>query len=249
MSKGPKILFIDIETSPIEAYVWQLWDVTVGLNQIRKDWKLISFAAKWSDEKKVIQYDLEDYPEKRLAAYAWYLLDSADIVVTQNGKHFDIPKLNAKFVEFGLRPPSSFQHIDTYKLAKKHFGFTSNKLEYMSKLLCKTKKSDHKSFPGFELWEQCMKGNPKAWKEMRKYNIQDVLTLEELYRKLIPWENLNFNNYYVDLKTAVCSCGHRKFSKNGHSYTPNGKFPRFECKKCGSELKKSKTGKYSGVKR
>ena len=34
---GPKILIVDIETAPIVAQVWGLFDQNVGLNQIAQD--------------------------------------------------------------------------------------------------------------------------------------------------------------------------------------------------------------------
>lgn len=238
MSKGPKILIIDIETRPIEAYVWQLWDQNVGLNQIKKDWSIMCFAAKWLDKKQVMFYDTQKLSEIYMVRLAWHLLDEADIVVTQNGKAFDIKKLNARFIRFGMKPPSSFQQIDTKRLAKKYFGFTSNSLEYMSdKLNTKYRKLKHDKFPGQELWTECLKGNKQAWKEMKKYNIHDVLATEELYKRLIPWDNsINFNVYYGD-KGAVCTCGSTEFRRNGYAYTSTGKYQRFYCQNCRSELK------------
>lgn len=237
MSK-PKILILDIETSPIEAYVWGIYEQNVALNQVKRDWRIISFAAKWLGQRVVIQQDVYKCTEKELVRLMWGLLDSADIVVGQNSKKFDTKKINAKIIEYGMKPPSSYQQIDTRLLAKKHFGFTSNSLEYMSDKLCKKyKKLKHKKFPGMELWTECMNDNPKAWAAMREYNIFDVLATEELYKRLIPWDNsVNFNVYYGDTN-AVCTCGSNKFSKNGYAYTATGKYQRFECKKCGSELK------------
>lgn len=238
----PKILLLDIETSPIEAYVWGLWENNVAINQIKKDWFVLSWAAKWLGNKEIIQMDQRDSKDvsndKTLLTGIWHLLSKANIVVTQNGKKFDIPKLNARFIIHGLKPPSSFQHIDTRRLAKKHFGFTSNSLEYMAEALdLKHKKLKHKKFPGQELWTECLNGNQTAWKEMAKYNKYDVLTLEDLYKTLIPWDNtINFNVYYGDTG-AVCTCGSKSFSFNGYSYTKTGKFQRYECKACGSELK------------
>ena len=57
MARQPKVLFYDIETAPILAYVWRLWDNNVGLNQIKSDWHLLSWAAKWLGEKKVMYQD------------------------------------------------------------------------------------------------------------------------------------------------------------------------------------------------
>jgi len=242
MSNKLKILLFDVETAPIIAYVWGLWENNVALNQVKSDWHLLSWSAKWLDSKEVMYMDqrnaknIED--DSKILKGIWNLLNDADIVITQNGKQFDQKKLNARFILNGFKPPSSFKHIDTLQLAKKHFGFTSNKLAYMSDKLCvKYKKLKTEQFQGFDLWKECLAGNIKAWKEMEMYNKYDVLALEELYKKLIPWDNsINFNVY--DKSTDLrCTCGSKQFKRNGHSYTSVGKFQRYYCLKCGSEVR------------
>lgn len=242
-----KVLLLDIETAPILGYVWGLWDNNVALNQIASDWHILSWSAKWLDApaSQIIYMDqrnsanIED--DKKLLVKIWKLLDEADVVITQNGKSFDHKKLNARFILNGMQPPSSFRYIDTLILAKKHFAFTSNKLEYMSDKLCtKYKKLKHSEFGGFELWKACLAGNIKAWKEMERYNKHDVLSLEELYTKLIPWDNnLNFN-VYSDSSDHKCTCGSKDFVKRGFFYTNSGKYQRYKCVKCGSETRDRK---------
>jgi len=238
---GPKILIYDIETAPILGYVWTLWENNVGLNQIKSDWYILSYSAKWLGEKKIFYQDnrnaknIED--DKKILKGIWKLIDEADIVITQNGKKFDEKKLNARFIIQGFQPPSSYKHIDTRQIAKSKFGFTSNKLEYMTDKLTKVKKSKHLKFPGFELWKACLDNKLAAWKEMEKYNKLDVTSLEELYKKFAPWDNkINFSIYY-DKPIHVCSCGSRNVKLNGHSYTSVGKFQRWKCIRCGKEFK------------
>lgn len=241
---GPKVLLLDIETAPILGYVWQLWDQNVALNQIKSDWYILSWAAKWlgSSPSQVMYEDnsrsknIED--DNKLLKGIWKLLDEADIVITQNGKSFDHKKLNARFILNGFKPPSSFKYIDTLLIAKKHFAFTSNKLEYMSDKLCKKyKKLKHAKFSGFDMWKECLAGNKAAWKEMKKYNKYDVLALEELYTKIIPWDSsINFN-LYTDSTEVTCKCGSTDIVKNGTFYTATGKFQRYTCKSCGSETR------------
>lgn len=237
-----KVLVFDIETAPILGYVWGLWDNNVALNQIHSDWYVLSWSAKWLGKNQVMYMDQRNEKnvenDKNILKGIWKLLDEADVVVTQNGKTFDVKKLNARFVLHGFQPPSSFKHIDTLLLAKKHFGFTSNKLEYMSDKLCtKYKKLKHTKFQGFELWKECLKGNKKAWKEMERYNKYDVLALEELYTKLQPWDSsINFNLYHDGLVTK-CNCGHTEFTRRGYFYSSLGKFKRYKCKACGRETR------------
>lgn len=243
---APKVLVFDIETSPMEAYVWGLFDQTVGLEQIIKDWSVLSFSAKWlgDDASKTMYKDTRDEKDprndKELIKIIHSLLDEADIVVVQNGVKFDIPKLNARFVMHGLPPVSSFRVIDTYKIARARFGFTSNKLAYMTDKLCtKYKKLNHAEFSGFSLWKECLAGNLKAWKEMEKYNKYDVLSLEELYFKLAPWDkSINFSVYSDEAKNR-CSCGNDKFVKKGFIYSNAGKYERHVCTSCKKEFKNS----------
>jgi len=243
MSK-PKvnILILDIETSPIISYTWGLFDQNVGLNQVLQDWNILSYAAKILGEDKIYYADQSKakdiHNDKTLLEGLWKLLDKADIVIGQNSVGFDVKKIKSRMIIHGMKPPSGFKQIDTMLIAKKHFNFTSNKLEYLSKTLCaKHKKLTHKKFAGFELWKECLKGNKAAWAEMKTYNIADVLSTEELYLKLQPFDNSLNYNLYTDTESTICSCGSTDFHKNGYAYTSMGKFQRYSCKHCNAEVR------------
>ncbi len=237
--EGPKVLFLDIETAPIVAYVWSLWDQNVGLNQIKSDWHLLSWSAKWLGAPDVLYQDqrtskkIDD--DTKLLKGIWKLIDEADIIVTQNGKAFDEKKLNARFILAGLKPPSPYRHIDTKQIAKRVFGFTSNKLEYMAdKINTKYKKQKHAKFSGFDLWKECLAGNVQAWNEMEKYNKYDVLALEELYLKMQPWDNTLKRGLYTVSPSIVCDCGSHNLQRRGYATTTTGKYARLQCQDCGT---------------
>jgi len=242
---GPRILVLDIETAPIIASVWGLFDQNIGLNQIETDWHLLSFAAKWYGEKKVFYEDQSKVKDiendKKLLQKLWTLMDSADIILGQNSKAFDVKKIQARFAFHNMPPTSSFKQLDTLKIARKHFAFTSNKLEYLSNKLCKKyKKLKHSKFSGFELWKECLAGNKAAWAEMKKYNIHDTLATEELYDVLKVWDNsINFNLYSSSTGTT-CTCGSSSWVRNGYAYTSVAKYQRYKCKKCSSEIRDRK---------
>jgi DNA polymerase elongation subunit (family B) len=242
----PRVLLYDIETAPILAQVWKIWEENVGLNQILKDWHLLSWSAKWLGEPEIFYADQRDVKnledDRGILKELWRLLDQADIVITHNGKKFDQKKVQTRFVIHGMQPPSSSRHIDTLLIAKRHFSFTSNKLEYLTGLLCNEKKLTHKKFPGFELWRECLARNPAAWREMERYNKQDVVSLEELYKKLAPWDSTNF---WVYQDEAVCKCGVADQKKNGWFYTASAKYQRFKCLGCGYETRSPKAVKTS----
>jgi Aeromonas phage DNA polymerase exonuclease subunit len=245
-TKRPRVLLFDIETAPIIGYVWALFDQNVSIEQIVKDWHILAWSAKWLGTDQIMYADnrnsknIED--DKKILKDMWELLNDADIVITQNGKRFDVKKLNARFVIHGFKPPSGYKHIDTLELAKRYFGFTSNKLEYLSnKLNKKFKKLTKRKFNGFSLWKECLAGNPQAWREMEKYNKQDVLALEEVYKTLIPWDStINFNLYNDETVNECSACGHHELVKNGFAYTARGKFQRYSCKNCGNFTRSTK---------
>ena len=250
-ARKPKILVLDIETAPILAHVWGLFDQNVGVNQIVKDRHLLAWAAIWIDDDKAKMHYRDQRKvkpienDKAILEDLWKLLDETDVIVTQNGKAFDAKVINARMAIHGMRPPSPYKHIDTKQLAKRSFAFTSNRLEYLSSKLCPDDAKDkHKEFPGFELWVECLAGNIKAWEEMRSYNQQDVLATRALYKRLAPWGNapgVNLNVYHGDA-VFRCECGSSDLIKRGYTYTPKGKYQRFSCNACGAWTSRTGAG-------
>jgi RNase_H superfamily len=240
-SSGPRILTVDIETAPIESYHWSIWQENIGLDQIRLDWSILSFSAKWLDNPKV-HYAYSGgrgvskvRDDKELLQKLWDFLNEADIVIAQNGKRFDVKKINARMVMKGFKPYSPIKVVDTMLVAKKHFGFTSNKLAWLSEILTTVKKDKHKLFPGFELWSECLKDNRKAWQEMEKYNKIDVVATEELYLKLRPWMEGHPNvGAYLETDSPLCPrCGSGEVQMRGRTFTQTGEYHRFCCNACG----------------
>ena len=249
----PNILLLDIETSPLLVFVWKLHEEVIGLNQIVKDTHLLSFAAKWYGDREIIYQDQSKEKDisndKKLLVSLGSLLTKADIVVGHNSIKFDTKKINTRMVIHGLQPPKPYKQLDTLEIAKSKFAAVSNKLEYWTNTLCETKKLKHSKFPGFELWKECMKGNPLAWAEMRKYNIADVESLDELVAKFMPWTNAFNPSVYQDEPTKrTCTCGGTDFIKRGFSYTTLGKFQRYKCTACGA-WQASKTNLFTKDKR
>lgn len=239
---APKILVLDIETSPMITYTFGINDQFIGLPQVVQESYIISFSAKWygSPENEVYYMDQRNVKDlsnnKKLLQEIWKLMDKADIILGQNSKRFDVKRLNTEFELNGLGKPSSFRQLDTLTIAKQNFNLPSYKLEYMSKRFCiKHKKSGHKKFAGIDLWKECLNNNLDAWKEMEKYNIKDVLTTEELYSVFSKWDSsIDFSVYSEDLN-KTCNCGSKKFKSKGYRYTNTGKFKRYICKTCNKE--------------
>ena len=108
-----KVLFIDIETSPMVGAVWSLWKQNLSLDMIQEDWFIMSYCAKWLGDDTIIY---EDVSEKGVGNYEndedmlyniWTLLDKADFVVAHNGQRFDVKKINARLILNEFDPPRS----------------------------------------------------------------------------------------------------------------------------------------------
>lgn len=242
-NQGPRILLFDIETAPLLGHLWSLWQDGISLEMMQKDWYILSWAAKWLDENEVMYFDQSKAKnienDKPLMQKLWKLLDEADIVVTQNGIKFDHKKVNARFIYHGMRPPSPYKMVDTLVIAKKHFAFTSNKLEYLSNTLNKKyrKLTKERKFNGFTLWNECLKGNKEAWAEMRKYNIRDVRALEETFKVLAPWDSNVNRNLFTATSDTCCTniaCGSHNIQKRGYKFTASAKYQQFTCNDCGT---------------
>lgn len=232
-----KILAWDIETEPNLAYVWGLWDQNVALNQIEDRASVMSFAARWiTDPKNGIVFHggpkTEDHASMVLAA--WDLLNEADALVSWNGKGFDTKHMNREFLLAGLTPPSPAKEIDLMLAVKKRFRFVSNKLENVAQELGLGGKVKHS---GFELWRRCLAGDPQAWREMRRYNEQDVHLLVDLYYRLLPWLDGHPNRNLYDPKTdgcPRCQAGPESLIKQGFRPTMTGMYQRYQCCECGA---------------
>ena len=227
---GPRILSIDIETRPNLAYSWGLFDQNIGINQIVEAGEMICFAARFLGEKKMHYYSTFHDGKDTMVQAAWDLLDAADVVMHFNGKRFDVPHLNREFVTAGLGPPSPYDQIDLLLAVRKQFKFPSNKLAYISKALGMKGKLDN---GGFDLWVSCIKGDPKAWRLMKKYNIQDVVLLEEMYETLLPWLPSHPNRRLYGAEDGCPRCGAKaSLQRRGHKALQTGVYQQYHCTAC-----------------
>lgn len=245
MSKA-KILIVDLENSPNLAWVWQKWKVNIGDNQFVEKSYVMSFAAKWLGEDHVYYEENRHNNDAGLVKKLYDLFDEADIVVGHNIDKFDLPIIFGRGLIHGFNPPSPFHTIDTLKVARKEFRFLSNSLAALCDELGLTKKGKHKEFPGFDLWVQCLKQNDKAWKEMKEYNIQDILSTEELYLRLRPYvtNHTNVSRKIGDEVVACPSCGSEHVQMRGFYTAKSGLvYHRFQCKECFSWSKTKRAEK------
>lgn len=252
--RQPKILLWDVENTHSIVATFGMWNQNIQHKQVLQEWFMICAAWKWFGEKKVQAVSVLDDPKRfkkdftddyHVIKTLHGVLSEADAIVAHNGDKFDLRKFNARAIEHGFSPIPPVVTIDTLKIAKKHFYFNYNKLDYLGHFLGVGKKID----TDIELWLDCLRGNVKAIKEMARYNIGDIDLLEKVYIKLAPYAEakLNFNHFFGEGHSCP-TCGSEKLQRRGFRLTRVSRFQRFQCNDCGSwsaapESKSGKVGK------
>lgn len=234
---GAKVLIYDIENAPNLGYVWEKWQTNVL--EFKDQWFLLSFAWKWLGERETHVLGLDDMPgyepgsmdDRELVTRLRDLFDEADITVTHNGISFDNKKAQTRMIVHGIDPPSSYKEVDTLRTARKQFAFTSNRLGDLCQALGLPSKA---STGGMSTWFGCMNGDPKSWAKMKKYNKQDVIILEKLYKRFIPWlTNYPHMGAFEGRPDNCPKCGKGPLVARGWRYAQVSRRRQFHCKSCG----------------
>src|ERR1700744_2090516 len=138
-----RILNIDIETRPAEAYIWDLKTRYVPPANIIKPKQMLCFAAKWVGDPRVFFYSQWHDGQAKMVQRVHNLLSEADAVLHYNGKRFDEPEINREIIQQKLWPPSPYSRIDLYQVVSRRFAFMSNSLDYVTKQLGPSRKLEH----------------------------------------------------------------------------------------------------------
>ncbi len=228
-----RILLLDIESAPNTAHVWGLFKQNISISQLMDSSYVLCWAAKWLGDDYVYFDSVHRSKPKQMLKGIHQLLSEADAVIHYNGTRFDIPTLNKEFLLNGYAPPASYKQIDLLKTAKDRFRFPSNKLDYVAQSLGVGEKHKH---AGHELWVKCMAGDDDSWKVMEEYNVQDVVLLESVYHKLLPWikNHPNIALYDGQEEETCPNCGGNHLIRRGLAHTIVGTYQRYQCNDCGT---------------
>jgi len=195
--------------------------------------KVLCWAAKWLDKKRVYFCDVRDenYIDK-----IYEMINEADAIIHYNGKAFDMKHINRELLLRKIPPPDPYINIDLLTTMRQNFKMASNKLEWVSIQLGYEGKVQHR---GIQLWIDCQEHNcPKAWQEMKRYNVRDVTEMEPIYYDLLPWIKSHPNwGHYIEGKLVCRFCGSNKVKKNGIERSTVLPYQRYKCTECGHPLK------------
>lgn len=225
-----RVLVLDIETSPAQAFVWSLKPDYIPPGQIIEHSRVLCFAATWADDPRMMFHSEREGRTEMIEA-AWRLLDEADIVVGYNHVRFDIPHLQREMVTHGYRPPSPWIDIDLLPLIRREFRFMSNKLGVIVDQLGLASKDDS---GGFETWRAVLAGDDKAWATMERYCRQDTAITLDLYGYLKSWIRMPHLGLFTGDMTACAACGSHRLVPDGIARTKVSAWMRLACEDCGA---------------
>lgn len=238
--KKPRILFLDIETTPNLMFMWRLGKQYATYDNIHKERKVSCICYKWAGEKKIhslemnmLLHDLtkhDDEADKKMLESFCKVYQDADLAVAHNGIKFDISFIRSRLVKYKLPDIAPVVLDDTY-LASKGIGFNSHKLDYLSQYLGIGKKSPHP----YQLWVDVMRGSDEALIKTVDYCKQDVRLLEKVYEKLLPYIKTKLNRAVFSRDRKLCpSCGVDALISKGNRVTlALGTRKRMQCSSCG----------------
>ena len=243
-TKQPKVLLIDIETTPLQVHCWGTWKQRIGYEQIINDWFMLSYACKWLFDSKMHTGVLTSKEalakdDSRITKELWKLFNQADVLIGHNILGFDLPRAQTRFLINKLAPPSPFEVIDTLKVAQRNFRFASNKLDYISDLLL----NDRKIHAEYQLWLRCLDGEQTSLEEMNVYNQKDVLLLEEAYVFLRPYikNHPNMAIFQESHEPSCPNCGSADIQECGYYTTSVNRYLAFRCNSCGAVCRSRKS--------
>lgn len=232
---GMKVLILDIETSPLDVYVWHMFGDYVQPDRVIAPTRMLSWAAKWENTDEVLFASERNFSHEEMVLEVYELVNQADAIVHFNGTQFDMKHLNREFVELGLAPPLKYKNIDLLRVIKQQFKFPTNKLDYVAGVLLGEHKLDT---GGFGLWKKVLEGDEAAWIKMENYNIEDVLLTERLYHRIQGWIPAHPNRalWVEDQSNPTCpNCGSDKLVKKGIEMPARvNAYQRYKCNDCGA---------------
>lgn len=197
--KKLKYLYWDLETSYMQGYFFDIWNINIAMSQVTKQSHLLSASWAMNDEEPVgIRLTPEDVKtgnDLEVVVKLIEAINKADCIVTFNGKKFDVKKLNTRALYWGLPPVAIPRHIDLMQDAKRLFKFPSNSMQNISQYLGEDGKI---STGGSRLWQRCAEFEnyevcDAALQEMLTYNLQDINATRDLHKRFMGWSKTTPN--------------------------------------------------------
>lgn len=234
-TKTAKILFYDIETKPLQAWLWSPGKQYVGHNQLVAEhsrFGIICVTYCWNDGKpaKCIDWGYEEQDTAKVVAEFDEVIKQADHIIGKNNKRFDDKMINAARMFANLPPMPEWASCndDLEQQMRRFFRVPSQSLDYYSSQLGLGGKIKMCMQDWIDIVEKNVNGE-KALAKMIKYGKKDVVDTRTLWNRLERYIQPKFN----PIIRACDECGSHQRRKTGFAYTVSGKKQRYTCRACG----------------
>lgn len=236
MTHKPKILFYDIETKPLQAWIWRTGEQRILSTQLvnkHNQYDIICLAYSWLDSNKVysLNWGYKNQNSKSMIQKFTKICREADIIIGKNNNRFDDKFINTLRLRHGLEgAPDLLEKVDDLeKQIRKYFYLPSFKLDYISEIFG----YGGKEKVGFDDWINIVEKNPtkglQAFKRMIQYNIKDVKDTKKIWKKCSKYFKPKFN-LSVHMQKEVCThCGSTDIKRNGTTQIGLTKYQNYYC--------------------
>lgn len=181
-----RIGFFDIETSDLLAD----WGFVLSYCIKPLDGKVIKrllspeevLSSKRRDSRLVKQFIQDVRKFDSLAVY--YGKDTGG-----RYQRHDIPFMRTRAIKWDMDFPKqrAFSVMDVYDIVKGKFKMKRNSMQHACTLCgIQSKTTPH----DFEVWQKARDGNKKALKAVLQHNIEDVVSLEQLWKKVYAYKRV-----------------------------------------------------------
>jgi len=167
-----KIVILDIETSSLEADA----GIMVGSGLLPENGRAEYFGVRGTkDEKRVL--------EKTLS-----YLKPFDVVVTWNGRGFDIPFLTTRLLAHSLDPRTvtGKRHVDLNEVVKSRLRLTFTYLDHVCDFFGISRRRGAMGMDVPQLYVKAMEGDRRALRIIREHCLDDLQATRKVYLRLKP---------------------------------------------------------------
>lgn len=235
----------------------KLWDIE-ATNLNANFGFVLSVAVKDLGEDKVRVYSIDQYPsfkhdptdDRALLKDACEDLSDAGAWVTWYGQRFDVPYINSRQILHQRAPMPQVPHIDGWRIAREKMALNSNRLASVSTFLGVQEKTPLNG----PIWVRASAGHKPSLKYIVEHNVQDVIVLEEVYRRIRPLISNGPNLALLETGgsadavpgNACPICGEGRVVRRGFGIAKTGRYQRYQCNGCGG-WSKGKVERVEGV--
>ena len=197
---------------------------------------LLCVGYKYLNEGKAMvlrrtQFD-DPFNDKKLCEQIYPILANAEGWITHNGKHFDVPFLNTRFLLNGLQPlPHTTRHFDTCDVMYHKLKMGNSLKNAIEQFKIPTEKTPLDLRGSLK----AALGDKKEMDYIVDHCKRDIVATESLYTTLAPLGAPGWSMKTLVDRPEVCpSCGKSgEIHRRGWNKLVTRKSPRFQCQACG----------------